>query len=321
MKGMTFETRRHLGVCAALLLCIASCDRGSVGEFGETQGEAGSDSEGPTTGASASASAGSGSAGSMSNGMTTVGSSSTGGVTETTSESASESGIQPDVGDAGLCENPAHGCAGPVDCGENCGALDSMFDDDGCVRVACGVGQACDDGDFCYRPQDYGGCQSSDLTCSEFDGTCGCGLDPDCGGAYCVPEDIVFGGIVEGPTDGVVTNDCAPDDGPAFSITVGTYASDACGGAFDPGPTLRILVVQDFGTQGTTATDDWAVASAWYSTDGTQETTQTAQWVVVRIPDWEETITGDYEVLLEDETLLVGTFSSVVSCPSDAMCG
>lgn len=318
MKGMTFETRRHLVVCAALLLSVASCDRGSVGEFGETEGEAGSDSDGPTTGASASAS---GSAGSTSNGMTTVASSSTGGASETATEGSSESGMLLDVGEVGFCENPAHGCEGPVDCGENCGALDSMFDEDGCVRVACGVGEACGEGEFCYRPMDYGGCQSSDVSCSESEGVCGCGLDPDCGGAYCVPEDIVFGGIVEGPTEGLVTNDCAPDDGPAFSISVGTYASNACGGAFDPGPMLTIYVVQDFGTQGTTATDDPVLAFAQYSTDGSPETTQNAQWVVVRITDWDATVTGDYEVLLEDETLLVGTFSSVVSCPTDVICG
>lgn len=321
MKGMTFETRRW-GLCAALLLCAAGCDKGSVGEFGETDGETSGAGEGPTTAASASASAGSGgSAGSTSEGMTTAGASSTGAVTETTAEGSSDSGVLLDVGEVGFCENPMHACSGPVDCGENCGALDSMFDEDGCVRVACGVDQACGDGEFCYRPSDYGGCQSSDLGCTESEGVCGCGLDPDCGGAYCVPEDIVFGGIVEGPTQGLASTECAPDDGPAFSIAVGSYASNACGGMFDPGPLLTIFVVQDFGTQGTTATDDPVLAVAQYSTDGTPETTQIAQWVVLRITDWDATVTGDYEVLLEDETLLVGTFSTVVSCPSEVICG
>lgn len=253
--------------------------------------------------------------------MTTAASSTTGSVTETTAGGSSESGILLDVGNVGFCENPLHACSGPVKCGENCGVLDSMFDEDGCVRVACTDGEACGDGEFCYRPIDYGGCQSSDLSCSEFDTRCSCGFDADCGGAYCVPESIVFGGIVEGPSAGLVSNDCGPDDGAAFSISVGSYASDACGGAFNPGPLLTIFVAQDFGTLGTTATDDGVLASAQYSTDGTPETTQNAQWVVLRLTEWDATVTGDYEVLLEDETLLVGTFTFVVSCPSEIICG
>lgn len=317
---MTFETRRHWGLCAVLVLGLSGCDKGSVGEFGETEGESEGASEGQTTGASAGASSGPGSASATS--TTGAATSATGTTTEPPGTESGETGLLLDVGGIGACANPLHGCSGPAECGETCGDLDSMFDENGCVRVACSPGaDACGDGEFCYRPQDYGGCQSSDLSCSESDGVCGCGFDDDCGGAYCVPEDIVFGGIVEGPTEGLVTSDCAPDDGPAFSISVGSYASDACGGAFEPGPTLRFLVVDDFGTTGTTATDDWAVASASYSTDGTPETTQTAQWVVLRISAWEGTVTGDYEVLLEDETLLVGTFSTVVSCPSDVICG
>ena len=41
----------------------------------------------------------------------------------------------------------------------------------------------------------------------------------------------------------------------------------------------------------------------------------------MRINGWEATVTGDYEVLLEDETLLVGTFECVVSCPTEVFCG
>lgn len=319
MKGMNLETRGRWGLCAVLLLCAASCDKGSVGEFGETEGEAGGASDGATTSASGSASAGLGSSGATEGGTTTVGSS--GVVTDTTAGSSTGSGVQLDVGATEFCENPQHGCSGPVDCGESCGALDSMFDENGCVRVACGLGEACEDGEFCYRPDDYGGCQSSDLSCSELDGVCGCGSLPDCGGAYCVPEAIVFGGIVEGPTTGLVNTECGPDDGSAFSIAVGSYASNACGGMFDAGPLLTIFIAQEFGTLGTTATEDDLYVQAQYSTDGTPETTQNAQWVVLRISEWEATVTGEYEVLLEDETLLVGTFTSVVSCPSDVICG
>lgn len=320
MKGMTFETRRW-GLCAALLLCAASCDKGSVGEFGETEGQTSGASEGSTATAtaSASASAGSGSAGSASAGMTTVGS--TGGVTDTTAESSSESGTLLDVGEVGFCENPAHACSGPVDCGENCGALDSMFDEDGCVRVACGGELACGDGEFCYQPVDFGGCQSSDVGCSEFDGVCGCGTDPDCGGAYCVPESLVFGGIVEGPTSGIALHDCAPDDGPAFSITVGDYDSNACGGAFAPGPQLTFFVAQEFGTVGTHTTEGGVVVQARYSPDGTPENAEDAQWVVLNTTQWVSNVEGNYQVLLQDETLLVGTFSLVVSCSTGIKCG
>ncbi|MBV1859444.1 MAG: hypothetical protein KUG77_13610 [Nannocystaceae bacterium] len=313
---MTFETRGRLGFWAALLLSAASCDKGSVGEFGETDGGSGGASEGLTTGASASASAGSASAGSTSGALTTAGS--TGGVTE--GSSGSDSGASFDTGTVGFCENPLHGCDGPVDCGENCGALDSMFDEDGCVRVACGEGDTCGDGELCYRPMDYGGCQSSDLSCSEFDGVCGCGSLPDCGGAYCVPDSLFSGGIIEGPTNGFATNDCGPADGPAFVITLGNYASNACGGEFDAGPQLSIFVNREYGAEGTHTTTEGA-SVAQYSPDGTPESAEDAQWVVLHTTQWDGLVEGAYQVLLQDETVLVGTFEVVVSCPSDIICG
>jgi hypothetical protein len=305
MLVMNFDSRCW-GVAAAVLLSVAGCDKGSVGEFGETEGATGSSSTGA------------GSASASSTGSSTTPGTASASATATGSGETSGAPLL-DVGVGGLCAgNDAHQCAAPVDCGESCGELDSMLDEDGCVRQACGTSSDCGAGFFCYRPSDYGGCQSSHIGCVEDeDGMCGCGLDDDCGGAYCVPEDIVFGGITPGPTQGFAVDLCGPDDGPGFTIELGSDASNACGGAFDPGPLLTINGDREAGTTGTFISQEGTWVEAWYAADGVMENADIAQWVVLRITAWGDTVEGNYEVLLPDETLLVGSFSTVVSCEMD----
>ncbi|MDC0672360.1 hypothetical protein [Nannocystis radixulma] len=92
------------------------------------------------------------------------------------------------TGDPGTCSNPAHMCTIPVDCEEeNCGALGSPFDADGCLRRSCDTAP-CGPGEVCYVHDVGGGCSPTVEQCIDIDGTCGCNLgDDDCGGHYCYP--------------------------------------------------------------------------------------------------------------------------------------
>jgi len=189
-----------------------------------------------------------------------------------------------------------------------------MFDEQGCVRAPCGP-DGCGAGEFCYRPSDYGGCVSSSISCDESeDGVCSCGFLSDCGGEYCVPESVVFGGIVPGPTVGIATETCLPDGESGFSVSVGEYMSNACGGSFGGGPRLTISVAAPLGTEASFATEQSVWLDAQYTVDGV---TDAAAWVVLRVDDVGAVLSGEYEVLLPDERLLVGTFGGVVVCPSE----
>ena len=312
MQGMKFHGRWGL---AAALLVAGACDQGSVGEFEATESGSGGSS---TTGVASAGTSGPGSATDASASASASATSSA--TTVDPTDDTSGGGLLLDVGTGSVCAGiDAHQCAGPVDCGENCGALDSMFDEYGCVRQACSATSACDDGFFCYRPQDYDGCQSSDVGCVESsEGNCECGTLPDCGGAYCVPEEIVFGGIAGGPTEGLAENICGPVDQDGFTIRVGTYASNACGGDFEAAPLLTLNVDQASGSTGTFTPGVGSWVEAWYAADGVPENAQIAEWVVVRITEWgDDTLQGDYEVRLTDGTLLVGSLSDVLACDSD----
>lgn len=310
---MTFDTNIRVPGVLALSLCLLACDSGSVGEFesddgGATSGASSgaSDTQGPTTGGTAS-SGSSASATSTSGPTTTDATSPTDGGSEGESgDDSSSSG-----GPMGVCagvEN--HMCSGPVDCGESCGELDSMFDENGCVRQVCEQHQDCGDGWFCYRPMDYGGCQSSDVGCFEDEEIgCQCASLPDCGGAYCVPEDIVFAGATPGPFDGWATDTCAPDDGPAFELRIGTYISDACGGAFDENdPRVDFVIDAPLGAASSFSTEQGDVISVVYRPgDGSQVPAIGS----LTVSSTDGFIEGDYEVRLPDDTVLYGPFAAL----------
>ncbi len=315
----------RLHMTLVLSLVTLGCDSGSVGEFESDDGSgtsgAGSTSDtSATTASSQSSTSGSAtdSATSGSSASATATATSDGTSTETGGESSSTTG-----GPVGACEaSENHLCAEPVDCGDACGELDSMFDDNGCVRQACMWHDECGSGEFCYRPLDYGGCQSSDVGCTEdTDGNCFCGSLPDCGGAYCVPEELVFGGASEGPTTGWASDECAPNDGPAFVLRVGTYASDACGGQFAEEPLIEFLVAQPLGTMGTWVGDDLELFGATYYPDGVNP--EPLQYAVLYLNgSMGGFLTGQYEVTLADDTVLYGEYEAI-SCTADPppMCG
>lgn len=316
---------------AGFVLALPACDKGSVGEFeSETDSGtgSGSDSDSDSESASTSGSESASTSGSASDSASTTGvsaSDSDSAVTSATtssSESDSDSATESDSATTGptACEGSEnHLCSGPVDCGDACGTLDSFFDDEGCIRPACGRHDECGDGALCYHPIDYGGCASSDVSCTEdANGVCGCGLDPDCGGAYCVPSEIFFGGASDGPTEGWLDNSCAPDDGPAFALMVGLDAN-TCGGESDGGPLIRFLIAQDPGQIGTydlSAPD----SSASYSAVGDLTDAEFVSDGILRIFEWDDTVVGEYEIGLADTTVLVGSFS-LPYCNSDVVCG
>lgn len=314
---------------ASLALALPACDKGSVGEFeSETEGGTGSGSDSDSESASTSGSESASTSGSASDSASTTGTTATTSPTtgtsagETTSESESDSDSATTTGGlvCGGAENFM--CSAPVDCGDACGTLDSFFDEEGCIRAPCSRHDDCDDGSVCYHPIDYGGCASSDVSCFEDEnGTCQCGLDPDCGGSYCVPDEVFFGGASDGPTVGWIDNSCAPDDGPAFAIMVGLDAN-ACDAESDGGPLIRFLISAEPPSPGMSQIYDLSEpdSSASYSPVGDLMDAEFVTDGIVRIFAWDDTIQGEYEIGLADTTVLVGSFSAPY-CNSDVVCG
>jgi hypothetical protein len=101
-----------------------------------------------------------------------------------------ESGFMPDL-PGFFCDNPAFGCSEPLDCEIwSCGDPLSQVDENGCMRRDCTDDRDCPSTHVCFRPFDWGVCASSNITCNEGPaGTCECISDPDCGGAWCIPND------------------------------------------------------------------------------------------------------------------------------------
>ncbi|MCY1059393.1 hypothetical protein [Nannocystis sp. SCPEA4] len=186
----------NIRITLALPLVLAACALpeilGGHTDFGASSGDAPNTSSEPTSNSSTdspeTASAGSTSAaesetatfGPVSVSGATHAPTSTGG-----SESETASGT---TGDPVMCSNPAHMCTIPVDCEEqNCGALGSPFDADGCLRRSCDDAP-CGPGEVCYVHDVGGGCSPTVEQYIEIDGTCGFNLgDDDCGGHYCYP--------------------------------------------------------------------------------------------------------------------------------------
>lgn len=87
------------------------------------------------------------------------------------------------------CQQPLADCEAL-----KCGDLYSEWAADGTLRSDCDLDDCpCPSGQTCFQPQWWGGCTPTNLICSDGDddGLCnGCGGSEDCGGAYCVPDEI-----------------------------------------------------------------------------------------------------------------------------------
>ena len=85
-------------------------------------------------------------------------------------------------------------CDGPVDCQLNlCGGVGDVFDEGGCLRMSCQTDDDCAADERCYHGEQFGDCLPSVVFCDTEDGLCLCGSTDDCGGAFCVPEELYPG--------------------------------------------------------------------------------------------------------------------------------
>lgn len=332
-RYMVYDIRSPIVLPPALALAaalsIAACDQGSLGEF-ETETETEGASESSDTAASTS----------TASGTTSGAESSTSGAsmsTSPTSESTTEGTSSTDTGDptdtgsttagpGGVCDvTDSFACGDGVSCenGDECGALDSYFDDDGCLRPTCRRNDQCGDGEFCYYDSLFGGCSSSGVFCDDTDGECQCGQTDDCGGAYCVPADLLPGGVEAGPTRGWIDDSCAPDDGGALELQLGLAAS-LCGAEAGEGLYVRMVVYVDNPSidSGFSLTSE-ATSPGGYvqiSDDGGATPLGDAT-AALRIFNWgDDTVDGDYEVTVEGGPTYAGSFS-VPYCMSDVTCG
>ncbi|MBL8942785.1 MAG: hypothetical protein JNK45_06555 [Myxococcales bacterium] len=115
------------------------------------------------------------------------------------------------------CDQPGNCAMYPAPCGETCGAVESNFDDDGCLRGACQQDEECGGDERCFRGMDFGLCEASGIFCQDNaeEMSCLCSSDPECGGGHCVPAELYPPTIEDQDFTGpVLSNDCGPDDGP-----------------------------------------------------------------------------------------------------------
>jgi hypothetical protein len=292
-------------------LALGACeDKGSLGEYTDTDVGSGDDAATSTgsTGGSASASS---------------------------SASASGTSEGQDSGDAGTgpgpgaCPDEGNCQLFPIDCtdGSNaCGTLDSIFDDEGCLRQSCSGATGCGDGERCYSPQDFGGCTGSAVFCEDDVElqTCVCGGTADCGGAYCIPE-----GLYPTPAPGPgstarVTDDCAPDDGPAFTFTFG-LPGDACDIAAPP-PGTELATIQlwiDALDPGVYPLGQFVSPQHYGSYDDGTGVVQNATAGSVTITAVDAAgVDGSWELVLgEGGSFIGGSFEDMAYCPADVLCG
>jgi hypothetical protein len=160
------------------VVALAACTgEGSLGAYPESSGTADDDG--------ASDESGSGSA----TGSDTM----VGDGTDTSATDDDSTGSSSGTGSVAMCEQPGN-CSeySPCDDANLCGTLDSLFDENGCVRQECQDDDGCADDERCYLAQDFGGCAPSGVFCEDDPElqTCLCGSDPQCGGGFCVPQSL-----------------------------------------------------------------------------------------------------------------------------------
>ncbi|MCB9751579.1 MAG: hypothetical protein H6713_16520 [Myxococcales bacterium] len=249
--------------------------------------------------------------------------------TSSTVTTATEGGTESSSGGTdtagAICDSPNQDCpVYPIDCeAVNCGAPDSYFDEDGCLRASCSSEDDCADGELCYGAILWGGCASSDIFCEDDPQTeqCACGSTDDCNGAFCIPSELYPDEQLIGPAR--VADSCAPNDGPAFTLDFG-LESATC----DAQPAMNALRVQI----NYTGILDWVpmapgeyplennVGWAWvdlYGDGNPQEVTSG----VLTIESWEnDTVTGAIEMHLEGAPTIKSTFTAP-HCVGAPLCG
>lgn len=229
----------HRRLLVAFVIVAACTDDGSLGTYPESSGaeEASGSGTDDTTASTT--------AGTTTTVSTTAGSED---VTTATTQPTEDEGSGDDAtaGETGssACEQPGNCVDYPPPCGDaGCGGLNSQWDENGCLRQECDNHRQCDEGELCYHAIDFGGCFPTGFACGDDPETqsCVCGTQADCGGGFCVPEEIYpMAGTLPDVEVGL-DNYCAPNDGPAFLLHWG--GEGASNGCALPGEVALLLVV------------------------------------------------------------------------------
>ncbi len=294
-------------VCAALAGCD---DKGSLGEYPETEGGSSDDGATSTSGG----------------GETTMGGTSV----ADSGDGPGDSGDSGDTGTTLRCDGEEGNCqAFPIDCSQPdaCGGLGSVFDEQGCLRQFCSPGE-CAQGERCYRPESFGGCTGSGVFCEDdFElQMCLCGGPADCGGAYCVPESV-YPVPDAGPAGAAIATDgCAPTDASTIDLVFG-LSSDACD-VFTPepgAPHVILSVVANELPPGMYEFGNYAIGEnyAIYD-DGTGKGTGWV-WSALLVIEANDAngLDGWWELndSFDGGVFIGGTFEDMPYCPQATVCG
>lgn len=298
-------------------------DKGSLGNYDEggTESGDGSTSDDPSASASMSSSASTSASSSASETASATGETSDTDPSMSTSANPTMTGGETD---GPVCETEGNCTVYPAPCGDNCGALESEFDEAGCLRQKCGDDDQCGDGERCFVALEFGLCESSGTFCADDpeSESCSCGGDADCNGGHCVPEEL-YPVEMPGPEgDMLVTPDCAPDDGSAFVLGIWVAGeAQACDPSPDAERLLSLIVYEQLavGTFEIGPSSGAGVGTSYI--DGEEEVGS----ATIEITELGETVSGHYTITLggyESEIrVLGGDFVDVPSCPQLGNCG
>jgi len=311
--NLTMIDRRPL---LAVLVFAACTDDGSLGTYPESSGteDASGSGDEDTTASST--------AGTTTAGTTTASTTddATSAVTDATAESSGDGSTAGDTGTA-ACEQPGNCVEFPPPCGDQgCGGLDSTFDEDGCLRQACQEHRQCADGELCYVALEFGGCAPSGVFCEDDAKTqsCSCGSNPDCGGGFCVPQEL-YPSASPLP-DGVVfaDRDCAPNDGPAFYLQWGGF------GECDRDERTLELTVYEMPAVGTFEFSVPNQGFGWYVTSDMMDVEVVTATVEITAFDG-ATVSGNVVATVAPNvdgiSILAGEFTDIPFCDTFPPCG
>jgi len=237
----------------------------------------------------------------------------------------SETGVESSGGES--CDEEMEACERP-DCSvAECGGL-SAYDDDGCPRRRCSGDEDCPEGSVCLLPREWGGCVALQTFCEPTETGCVCASTSDCEGAICIRADeypLPHDRVESGPMEpAIAESTCTAEEGPTTVLRFGLEQS-ICGSTPGPGRTLRLslfgsqFLLQPIGAH-RLGRDR---GEAWYDLDDDEEVDRNEVIIegLVRIRERSElALSGDYELVIDDDVLLVGAFREIPMCPSLSTC-
>jgi hypothetical protein len=307
----------RLAWVVAAVTTVACGDKGSLGNYDEgSDSDSGGSTSDDATGTASMSSSASVSATASATGETTD--------TDPTMSTSANPTMTGGETDGLVCETDGNCVVFPAPCGESCGAVDSEFDESGCLRQKCSNGDACAEGERCFVAMDFGLCESSGTFCSDDPetGTCQCGGDADCNGGHCVPEDL-YPAVMPGPEgDTIVEPTCQPDDGPAFSVTIYVAGeAEAC----DPSPDAARLLTLVFWEALAVGTFEFGATSGPGEGTANIDGEEPVGSATIEITEVGDTVSGSYQITLggfdAPLRILAGELVAVPYCPAAGQCG